>query len=279
MKISNFKLPRQIETRDSENTSESTDYEKFKFLDGNRRIRNAHVKSLIKSMKDKLLDTVILVNENFELIDGQHRFLALKELGLKIRYQIKPGYGLPEAQLYNINNFIWNTKDYAYSYQDRGFKDYDTLIWFQKKYNLPFNICIAFLGNTKKRQISLKDLKEGKFTLNSVAKATQMADLILKIERYFDGARLSQFCMAIYYIFTFVDAFDPGLMIHRISNNSLKLTRQATIMAYIDRLEYIYNYRATSNVIYFLREISDAMESSDKNTKSIWKAHVLKKYS
>ena len=44
-------------------------------------------------MTEKLLMCPIIVNENYEIIDGQHRYSASKELGLPIRYIVGEGYG------------------------------------------------------------------------------------------------------------------------------------------------------------------------------------------
>ena len=44
-------------------------------------------------MQSNYLFTVIIVNENYEIIDGQHRFEVIKELNLPLRYIICEGYG------------------------------------------------------------------------------------------------------------------------------------------------------------------------------------------
>ena len=49
----------------------TTDYSLFKSIDGNRTKNKAHVKKLKKSMEEKYLFTVIIVNEKYEIIDGQ----------------------------------------------------------------------------------------------------------------------------------------------------------------------------------------------------------------
>ena len=66
----------------------TTDYDIFKQLLGNREINYNHVRRLIKSMQEEYLIVPIQVNEKMEVIDGQHRIAACKELGFPIYYMI-----------------------------------------------------------------------------------------------------------------------------------------------------------------------------------------------
>ncbi len=47
-----------------------------------------YVENIKKSMQKNFLISTIIVNENFEVIDGQHRLIASKDLGLPIYYFI-----------------------------------------------------------------------------------------------------------------------------------------------------------------------------------------------
>lgn len=62
------------------------DYDKFTMLDENRQ--PDHVKSLIVSFANRIVPNAILCNEKYEIIDGQNRFLALKEIGKPILYYL-----------------------------------------------------------------------------------------------------------------------------------------------------------------------------------------------
>ena len=53
----------------------------FKFMDdGNRPVDKKHVNQLKDRLSEKYLRTIIKVNENMNIIDGQHRYTAIKEL-------------------------------------------------------------------------------------------------------------------------------------------------------------------------------------------------------
>ena len=58
----------------------TTDYFLFKPIDGNRNKNLLHINRLKKSMSENYLFTVIIVNEKYEIIDGQHRFDVIQDL-------------------------------------------------------------------------------------------------------------------------------------------------------------------------------------------------------
>ena len=65
---------------------ETRDYSMFKTVKGNRTIDKSHVKRLVREMKKKDLELPIFINENDEVVDGQHTLEARKELNKPIRY-------------------------------------------------------------------------------------------------------------------------------------------------------------------------------------------------
>ena len=67
----------------------TSDYSKFSYLVGNRDIVNKHVKDLSGHIDERDLSIPIIVNENMEVCDGQHRLEAYKVLGLPVHYIVK----------------------------------------------------------------------------------------------------------------------------------------------------------------------------------------------
>lgn len=90
-------------------------YKQFKFVEGNRDID--HVNKIIKSIQIVgLFVQPILVNQRMEIIDGQHRFSACKELELPIYYIVQDDVGLEEVKALNMASKNWSTKDFIKSY-------------------------------------------------------------------------------------------------------------------------------------------------------------------
>ncbi len=74
------------------------DLEQFKPLHGNRQVNFAHVKRLVDSIKDNgYLLNPITVNKNNEVIDGQHRLEAAKQIHTFLWVIVEPEAGLKEA--------------------------------------------------------------------------------------------------------------------------------------------------------------------------------------
>jgi hypothetical protein len=82
----------------------TTKYSQFKILSDNRDVNSLHVKRLVESFNDMHLVCPIIVNENMEVIDGQHRLQASIETGLPIYYIQVPGYGIREVQRFKCQS-------------------------------------------------------------------------------------------------------------------------------------------------------------------------------
>lgn len=85
-------MPREL----SNVVQQTQEYDKFSLLSANRDISKGHVQSLKASIEKlgNITEKVpIIVNQNLEIIDGQHRFQALKELGLPVFYIVADGMG------------------------------------------------------------------------------------------------------------------------------------------------------------------------------------------
>jgi hypothetical protein len=97
------------------------DYEKFQFLEGNRDISIASVNQLKKSfISYGSLRQPILVNENYEIIEGQHRYMACKELGIPIEYVIQEGAKVSTCVPLNSGRHNWQSKNYVHLYAQKS---------------------------------------------------------------------------------------------------------------------------------------------------------------
>lgn len=111
------------------------DYSKFKRLDGNRGVADGRVKKIINSITSiGYMPVPILVNKNFEIIDGQGRVEACKRLGLPVYYIMVDGVGIEECIAMNINQVNWTINDYIKSYADRGNESYQYLLDLNTKF-------------------------------------------------------------------------------------------------------------------------------------------------
>ena len=99
---------------------QTKDYDQFSFIDGNRDINKENLTRIKQSMNEKYIPVPIIVNDKYEIIDGQHRFLAAKSLNLAIYFIIIPNLKLEDVQRLNTNSANWAYKQYLQSYCKLG---------------------------------------------------------------------------------------------------------------------------------------------------------------
>ena len=98
----------------------SKKYDIFGFDKKNNRLIS---KSNVKSKKNSIIKfgiaNPIIVDENLNIIDGQHRFLALMELGRPIPYVINRILKVEDVPMLNGSGFSWKPIDYIHSYSSQ----------------------------------------------------------------------------------------------------------------------------------------------------------------
>lgn len=119
------------------NSQSTTNYDMFSFLDANREVIATHVARLRESIEESgnFTEVVpILVNERYQIIDGQHRFTALKELGLPVHYSVVEGTNAHTARTMNMFQRNWVPQDYLDSYAKEGKRAYVKLQQLHEEY-------------------------------------------------------------------------------------------------------------------------------------------------
>ena len=108
------------------NTVYLTDeYDKFKKLQGNRAVDAMRLTKIRESIqKVGFVNGPIIVNDRFEVVDGQGRLEVCKADGIPVPYIIIAGIGVDECISMNINQSNWKTTDYIKAYADLGRPDY-----------------------------------------------------------------------------------------------------------------------------------------------------------
>lgn len=91
----------------------TNDYEKFGLLKYNRDISQAHIRGIMKSINKALNgDKIIIeVDSDLNIIDGQHRFYALKKLRLPIKYVVRQNFKPQDLYTQNVAKAWTNADD------------------------------------------------------------------------------------------------------------------------------------------------------------------------
>lgn len=108
----------------------TTDYDGFVFTDWNRDVTPVRVAKMVNSIKKYgWLPEPVLVNERFEVIDGQSRVKALEKCGLPVEFIVKGGVGMEECKALNLFQQNWGIEDFIDSYVAERNRHY---IWLRQ---------------------------------------------------------------------------------------------------------------------------------------------------
>lgn len=124
--------------------SQTTKYDQFKTIRGNRMVNPERVQDLKKSIKvnNKLNVNPIIVDQDLYVMDGQHRLKAAEELKLPIYYIIDKNCDYGDMVLLNTHRKNWSMFDYLYYHYQGGNKEYEFMyeLWnMAKNYYSPFS--------------------------------------------------------------------------------------------------------------------------------------------
>ena len=218
---------------------ETYDYNQFKFIGNNRMVSQGHVNKIINSMKKKRLISPIMVNERGQIIDGQHRFLAQKELKVSIPYIVQKGYGEIETQLLNNNTKNWSMVDWERHYCKKNIEDYIIFKDFRKKYKFPSEQCQMLLQQEADNQA----FKDGLFKVVDYNRAIKYSDRIYDIGKGISwGFKDRMFIRALIHIFDFgVYKHSEFIKKLQIRGNILHIQRDKK--SFCREIEDVYNYR------------------------------------
>ena len=168
---------------------QTTDYEIFKKVTGNREIDTSHVYRLATSIEKKnMLDVrPIIVNERMEVVDGQNRLEAAKLIGCPIYYVVSRGADYTEVALLNSNQKNWSQADYLRMYAKQGYPHYKRLLQFVERHkdlNVS-SILLAFHTGDSEGRFNVV-FRDGGFKFNRDELTLESDLLMLKkfIERY-----------------------------------------------------------------------------------------------
>lgn len=240
----------------------TTNLEMFQQLKGNRHPNLKHIRRLSESIKaNNFLQSPIIVNEKMEVIDGQNRLLAAKQVGTPIYYIVVNDYSLKEVQILNLNQKNWNKEDFIDGYADMGLSPYLKLRNFIRKNN-EFNktSCIYMCQNSKTNNLAASKfrsdhtvfnqkqvLEEGTWIGGDFSLAQKWVDKLKMIKQYYKGYNRAAFVNAMIGMFK-NEVFDFDRFLHKLKTYPGMMKNVTNVEDYIDMIEKIYNKGARDQV-------------------------------
>lgn len=243
----------------------TTDYHLFSFINGNRKVNVAHVRRLERSIQKKYLISPIIVNEFYQIIDGQHRFTVLKRLQLPIHYIMVYGYGLEEVQILNTNSSDWKKVDYLNTYCDLRYPEYLKFRQFMQTYpEFGFQSCEMLLSNktinrsmeqrrefvtpsNKKGAVHFRTFEDGDFICVDYQASCDSADKILSLKQYTNAFNRKCFIASMIQLFK-CEEYDHNEFLAKLKMQPTALVDCVNVSQYKSLIEEIYNYKRKNKV-------------------------------
>lgn len=229
------------------------EYDLFIFREDNReKIDQAHVRRLIESIKAKDLLHLrpIDVNDKMEIIDGQHRVLAAKYLGVEVYYKKEAQLDAADIVRMNISK-AWTTGDYLNFYCHHQKDEYIKLKAFMKKNRLTLKVALNIaIGESK---LSFSNFKAGAFEFNEGELESELGicwktiEYIRKMNGYSAYTTSSRFWRALLKLIN-----HPDFDIDKWNGNVQKLVDhfapKARTEDYIKMVQTIYNWKNLNKI-------------------------------
>lgn len=227
----------------------TTDYSIFRKMKENRPLKPENLKKIRESIKEfGWLRQPILVNEKMEVIDGQHRLEACKELGLPVEYIIDEGLKVEECQELNRTQNNWRSDDYIHSFAERGNENY---IRFRKlTEEFPqlsrgtISFCLGERGGNRvsKGEVvcSADDYKETRKILSYVSRVMNKTKGMVK-------GRTDYLQRALAFIKQWSET-DPDRLEEVLSKRGDKMRELASLEGTFNELAGLYNYRFRGDI-------------------------------
>jgi len=247
----------------------TSDYSKFRQIDGNRKVNQGHVNRLAQAIERKNLLQYfpVLLNEDMEVIDGQHRLSAASKLDVPIYYEIVPGLTLTDVVSINTNSKSWNINDFIDSYIELGHKDFEVLREFMDTYHFNASTSAMLLSGysgyfstnqAKGGQITNK-IKSGEFKVVSLQLAEKIAKQVQELKHHtdFDGTKDREFIGALLALNANKD-FDFEKLAAKLRLKNLVIEKRPTTKYYLIHIEELYNHGVYRNNIELYKSTQEA---------------------
>lgn len=227
------------------------DYSIFRDIRGNRVVNKRHVERLKLAIERRnLLEFYpILLNERYEVIDGQHRLTAAMEMGIDVPYEVVNGLQLEDVMAINTNSKSWSLRDFIDSYIVLGNQDYSELLAFCERHQMSPIMAGSLLQGfrTLHSGNSGKLIRNGDFRVRNRALAEKIAEQANKLTPYCDGFKPIQdrhFLESLMRINNVPDFDFERLLAKFEVHEQLKIEKRGNVKYYVLQLEDIYNHNA-----------------------------------
>jgi hypothetical protein len=224
---------------------ETRDFSIFKILEYNRIPDEKRVEGLMQSIKEHGFLMPILVSNNMEVADGQHRLEAARRLNVKvsyIQYNIS-GDKLP-ILISKLNSLSknWSVSDYYNMWFVQKKEPYIWIGEMIENYNLSFSEAMRLLNLGV---VGNKKLKNGELTLTESQRSRTIASCE-RFKKIFNYSPLFKTFSPVFRL-TLIDVishpfYEEDRMLRKMAENAGLLLNCVNRVDFLFQIERLYNY-------------------------------------
>lgn len=225
-------------------------YDWFLYAHGNRNIDPSNYARLKKSIGVHGQQNPIMVNEKGEVIDGQHRLAACKELAMPVRFFIQPGASITTAVQLNTAGQKWNTNDWINHYAKQGNHHYQQLQKFAENSPFPITTTIAIAQGSLAHNTQDGDnqnVKQGNWTCKNWDASHKLMKRMLAVKPYLNNSGMLYEIALIK--FNRLQPFDWDRMMRQMETYPDLLPKVADGVQAMEQLDKLYNYKRTRHQV------------------------------
>lgn len=238
--------------------NKTSDYTIFKKNLCNREIDPSNLKKITASIKmNNMLELKpIIVNEGMEIIDGQHRLEAARNLGLEIYYIVQEKSQDHDMILLNSAQKNWTIADYVHYYATRGKSAYKLVMDICRDLQQDTKLILMLMGVNPKK-IGDK-IKSGTLTIDNLEPRESVEEKLKFIENIIAFIKEKtlenpsylnalSFKRALCHMITNPD-FSRDIFTAKLKAWVIKVKPCTSIISYVQMLSDIYNYRSSDKI-------------------------------
>ena len=235
---------------DTEKIFVSSNWNMFRFRKDNREVKSGNVLDIKKSIQKMGQVLPIVVNKKYEIIDGQHRYTACKDLNVPIRYTF--GVDLTTEDIAELQSVSkkWMVQDYLNTYLTTNKPGYDKYKEFKDMFpEFSHSIILTMLSNGDGRNQKLEEcFKSGKIQINDFKASVKLGEFIKKFAPYVTTFRRS-FILALIKI-KFTPDFEEERLLRKMPMKCKLIKDFADHRDFISVFQEIYNWRESKKVYF-----------------------------
>lgn len=228
----------------------------FKEVTANREVNKSHVKKLIAAIKKNNLLRInpILVDRKMNVIDGQHRLEAARQLKEGIYYIIDEHISEADISTLNSNKSNWKPSDYVNYYSINKAVGFSLVTKLLNLYPwLNISACVALLSSSGSGRPA--EIREGKIDVSNYNNAIEILPKIDALKDDFKFVTSGKFIRAFRKLIE-TGLYDHDHFLKKLEMNKRAFVQCATTKQYLEMIEEFYNKNLhEQHKIYFTRII------------------------